>query len=385
MANAYITRIAAFLPNDPVNNDEMESILGQVADKPSRARRTILRSNGIKTRYYAIDPVTGETTHNNAQLTAEAIRRLEDDSFSLDDMDCLVCGTSMADQIMPNHAVMVHGELATPPCEVACTSGVCLSGITALKYAWMGVLSGEFNKAVATGSETASAIMRGQHFSEEVAAKIEALEARPEIAFEKDFLRWMLSDGAGAVLLEPQPAKQGLSLKIDWIFERSYANEMQACMYAGADKQADGSLLGWKSFQSKQWLEQSIFSIKQDVKQLNEYIIHYTVERILEEIQQVKGIKAADVDWFIPHYSSHFFRDKVYEGMKKVGFDVPQDKWFTNLYEKGNTGSASIFIMIEELLHSKKINVGEKILCYIPESGRVSSAFMLLTVCQPEP
>jgi 3-oxoacyl-[acyl-carrier-protein] synthase-3 len=35
------------------------------------------------------------------------------------------------------------------------------------------------------------------------------LEKQPELAFEKDFLRWMLSDGAGAVLLENKPAAQG--------------------------------------------------------------------------------------------------------------------------------------------------------------------------------
>jgi len=66
--------------------------------------------------------------------------------------------------------------------------------------------------------------------------------------------------------------------------------------------------------------------------------------------------------------------------MKKAGCDIPQDKWFTNLPYKGNTGSASIYIMLEELFNSNKIKKGEKILCYIPESGRFSTAFMLLEV-----
>ena len=56
MSNSvYINKIAKFLPNKPVNNDEMEDVLGKIADKPSRARRIILRSNGIKQRYYVID------------------------------------------------------------------------------------------------------------------------------------------------------------------------------------------------------------------------------------------------------------------------------------------------------------------------------------------
>jgi 3-oxoacyl-[acyl-carrier-protein] synthase-3 len=56
------------------------------------------------------------------------------------------------------------------------------------------------------------------------------------------------------------------------------------------------------------------------------------------------------------------------------------DKWFTNLTKCGNTGAASIYIMIEEIYHSGLLQKGQKLLCYIPESGRFSSAFMLLEV-----
>lgn len=383
MSTVYITHIAAFLPNDPVANDEMESLLGLAADTPSRARRTILRSNGIKNRYYAINKKTGQASHSNAQLTAEAIRRLADDEFELSEIDCLVCGTTLPDQLMPNHAVMVHGELAIPPCEVVATAGVCVAGMTAMKYAWLSIASGEHQKAIATGSELLSTSMRGAFFKQEMQSKVKSLNKRPELAFEKDFLRWMLSDGAGAVLLQSSPRKQGQSLKIDWIMERSYANEIDTCMYAGAEKMSDGSLKGWRHFSQDEWLEQSIFSIKQDVKQLNKHVIHYTVERPLQELMEKKALKPEQIDFFLPHYSSEFFRDKVYQGMQKVGFDIPFERWFSNLSSKGNTGAASIYIMLDELLHSGQLKAGQKLLCYIPESGRFSTAFMLLTVSEP--
>lgn len=119
---AYITATAAFLPHAPVSNDEMERVLGQVGAKPSRARRTILRSNGIVSRHYAINPNTLQFTHSNAQLAAEAVRAL---SLPQKNIDCLACGTSIADQLMPGHASMVQGELGLPACDVASTSGVC--------------------------------------------------------------------------------------------------------------------------------------------------------------------------------------------------------------------------------------------------------------------
>lgn len=379
--HAYITNIGAFLPGAPVRNDEMESVLGFVAGKPSRARGPVLRSNGIQTRYYAIDPATGKATHTNAEIAAEAVRALVTDGFSLDQIDCLACGTSLADQLMPNHGSMVHGELAIPSCEVMSTAGVCLSGITALKYATMGVKTGEFHHAVAVASERASAVMRGKFFVNDTDVTPAEFEKRPALAFEKDFLRWMLSDGAGAVLVQPQPAPRGLSLRIDWILERSFANEMNACMYAGAEKLPDGRLKSWMDYDPHEWLDHSIFAVKQDAKQLNEHIIRFTVERMLEEVKRVTGLAGADVDWFLPHYSSEYFRDKLSAAIKRVDFCIPQEKWFTNLTSKGNTGSASIYLMMDELFRSGKLARGQRLLGYIPESGRFSSGFAHLTVC----
>jgi len=376
----YINDIQAFLPNDAVGNKEIENVLGQVGSRPSRAKNLILRSNKIKQRYYAINPATGETTHTNTELTAEAIRKLSSPSFDINTTELLACGTTIADQILPNHALMVHGELGIPSCEVIATSGICLSGTMSLKYGYMSILSGQSSNAVVTGSENASAMMRANKFEAEIENVVDELERQPEIAFEKDFLRWMLSDGAGAALLTSQPNPDSISLEIEWMMQKSYANELDACMYAGAEKQADGSLKGWREYGSQEWLDQSIFSVKQDVKQLNDNIVEYTVTKPLKDLVEQGKVNADEVTYFVPHYSSGYFRDRLYQGMLEAGCDIPQDRWFTNLPSKGNTGSASIYIMLEELFHSGELKVGDTLLCYVPESGRFSTAFMQLKV-----
>ena len=376
----YITHIAAFLPNDPVSNDAMESVLGQIGKRPSRARKLILRSNRIKSRYYAIDPQTGKATHTNAQLTAEAVRKLGDNGCDINKIEVLACGTTLPDQLMPNHALMVHGELAIPPCEAIATAGICLSGIMSLKYGYLSIRSGLSKNVVATGSENVSSIMRGHNFIEDVWSHVEQTAKPPEIAFEKDFLRWMLSDGAGAVWMSDTPNCEGNSLQIDWIFQKSYAGELDTCMYAGAQKIKDGSLQGWRDYFPQEWLKESIFSIKQDIKLLNEKIVEYTVTKPLQKLVEQGKVDAKKIDWYLPHYSSGFFRDKVYTGMQAAGCDIPQKKWFTNLSSKGNTGSASIYIILEELFNSGRLKTGQTLLCFIPESGRFSTAFMHLTV-----
>lgn len=376
----YITRTASFLPNAPVDNDSMEQILGQVGARPSRSRRLILRNNQIRTRYYAIDPLTGKHNYTNAQLCAEAVRGLFADGFAPADIHCLAAASSIPDQIMPGHGTMVHGELGSPPCEVASVSGVCVSGMTAMKYAWLNVAAGQHPNAVAAASEAASYAMKAENFEPELEHKIAALESNPEIAFEKDFLRWMLSDGAGAVLMQAEKPAQGLALRVEWIDQLSYANEQSTCMYAGARKEADGSLTGWQAVDRVACNGESFLSVKQDVKQLNEHITAYTVTRTLPVLREKYALSAGQVDHFVPHYSSHYFRGQLDQAMQSVDFGIDQARWFSNLAEKGNTGSASIYIMIDDLFKSGRLQPGEKVLCYIPESGRFSVCYMLLTV-----
>ena len=371
----YITDTATFLPNAPVDNDSIENLLGLIAGKPSRARRIVLRNNGIRQRYYAIDPATGQTTYSNAELTAAAIRALE----STGEIDCLVTGTSTPDQLMPNHGVMVHGELGIPACEVVSTAGICVAGVTALKYAYMAVLCGSAKNAVATGSELVSPLLQARNFAAESEHRVTELEANPEIAFEKDFLRWMLSDGAGAFRLQGAPRPEGLSLRIDWIDILSQADSMAVCMYAGGEKQADGSLKGWQEFPATEWTSRSLFAIKQDVRLLNENVAYQTIGKSLEKVMVTRGLTPAEVDWFLPHMSSEYFRQPMADCMAAVGFPVAPEKWFTNLHTKGNTGSASIYIMVDELLKSSRLKAGDRLLCFIPESGRFTGSLMYLT------
>ena len=375
---AYITDIAAFLPNAPVDNKNIEKVLGMVHQTPSRTRAVILRNNKIRERYYAIDPETGRPTHSNAQLAAEAVRRLRPyGGFTPDDIECLCCGTSSPDQLMPGHGLMVHGELASKPCEVTSMSGICLSGISALKYAALNVAAGLTANAVATGSELASTFMRADLFNTVTPERADQLEASPAISFDADFLRWMLSDGAGAMFLSAAPSPERLSLKIEWIEHLSFAGQLETCMYSGAVKNEDSSITGWRSLSGAAGAES--FLVKQDVKLLNREIISTIVNRTLTRLVAKHGLSADQMDWFLPHYSSDYFRQSLHDRMGEIGFCIPQERWFTNLPTKGNTGSASIYIMLEELFHSGRLKRGDTVFCMIPESGRFSVAYMLLT------
>jgi len=374
----YINNTSKFLPNEPIENDEMELILGMVDGKPSRYKNIILRQNGIKKRYYVINK-EGDIVYSNAEITANAIRNLESNGFNIKDIEVLSCGTTMADQLAPSHASMVHGELKNRPIEVVSPTGICCSSMYALKYGFLSVMSGLSKNAVCTGSEVISTLLRANKYAKEVDCKKD-LEKNPILAFEKGFLRWMLSDAAGAMLLEDEPNRDGISLRIDWIETVSYANEMETCMYVGCEKLENGDIKGWREFDPDIWLEQSIFSVKQDVKLLKDNIIYLWTTK-LEEILKRKNINTkTDIDYLLPHYSSMFFGQKLYEGLKEQGIEIEIEKWFTNLSYVGNVASASIYVMLDELFHSGRLKKGERIMLLVPESARFSYAYAQLTV-----
>ncbi len=371
----YITAVGAFLPGAPIGNDEMEDYLGYIGGKPSRTKSRILRENGIKTRHYAIDRHQN-TMYRNSEMAAIAVHNaIGNSAASLKDIDFLSTATTHGDVIIPGFSSMVQAEAKLPPMEIASLHGVCGSGIAAIQSAFLQVKAGGKTNAVACASEFPSRIFKSSRYESQ-----RIWQERETLPFDTDFLRFMLSDGAGAFLLQDKPAPSGLSLRIEWIEIKSYAGQYDTCMYAGANK-AEGGQIGksWLDYTSYQEAaDDGAINMKQDIRLVNE-MPKLGVNDFFKLVDEGK-VAASDIDWMACHYSSHFFRSEVFRLLELGGAPIPEEKWFTNLYAKGNTGSASIFIMLEELLNGDRLKENEKILCMVPESGRFLTTFMYLTV-----
>lgn len=379
MPDAFITATSSVLPGPAIPNDAIEQVLGRVGTAPSRLRSRILKNNGIRQRHYAIDPTTGRPTHTTAGLAAEAIRAaVQSRGIPLTDIELMACATSIPEHLMPGHASMVHGELKSHACEIASLHGVCSAGISALKYATMAVQSGGTKNAVVSGTERTSMVLRGGAFRAEIAARTQAEEEDPYLGFNQEFLRWMLSDGAGACVVQDKPRESGLSLKVEWVELVSFAHELPVCMYMGGTPTADGGLVGWRDGESmEEGIRAGVLNIHQEVKLLGKHIVS-TCARSLETVQRKHRFTPDDVTWFLPHYSSEFFRDKTHDALQDVGFPIPYERWCSNLTERGNTGCASSLIMLDDFLASGRLQKGDGVVLLVPESGRFSCGWAML-------
>lgn len=373
MTDVYINSWGSFLPGSPVPNAEMESYIGMIGGKASRNRALVLRQNKIKTRHYALDK-EGKSLHSNAQMAAHAITdAVKNSEVSMENVSYLATSTTIADVLLPGLASHVHAELGLRPIEIANFQSVCASSLMALKSAYTQIKAGEHRCAAVSGSEFASRYFRPGFYEH-----THAYKESGEVPIEADFLRFTLSDGAGAAILEDKPNTRHLSFKIKWIDIRSYADRFETCMVGGGARK-NGHLQHWGDFGGPlAAVDAGALMLTQDFNMLQE-MIPIWVSHYLDLIDRGK-IVIDEIDHLCSHYSSHSLREEAVEALRAAGALIDEEKWFSNLYTCGNTGTASIFIMLEEFCRAKNPKKGEKILCHVPESGRCLHGLMLVEV-----
>ena len=368
--NTYIQGFGVFMPGEPVGNDRIDEFIAPLNKHSERLKRRVLRENGIQLRHYAID-TAGSTVYSATHMAAEAVRHcLTGAGVNIREVSLLCTGSSGADTGMPGFANMLHGELAAQPMETSSHQGVCAAGVAALKHAAAAIELRQHRRAMVATSEFPSRLFKKTRFA----------PSGYNADFDSHFLRWMLSDGAGAVLLGDGASSDGGLLRLKWVHMRSFSGDFPVCMQVGFA--ANGSQRSYLDYDSLADAERDgAFLLRQDVRLLP----HLFDVGIHEYARLVNAgyINPHEIDHFLCHYSSEKFRGVVASLMETAGLAIPQERWFSNLTWRGNTGAASILIMLADFLQAKRPKPGEKILCFIPESGRFTVSFILLEVLQP--
>ncbi|HOY69606.1 MAG TPA: iron-containing redox enzyme family protein [Methylotenera sp.] len=363
--NVYITQTASFLPGDAVDNEEMDSYIGPINKTSGRMKTLILAENGIQKRHYAIDK-NGKSLHSVTSMGAKVVEQLLDNDTRV---EFLSAATTGADSAAPGLANLIQGEMHLPPLETLSVSGICAASIGALNAAALAVESSAKNKAIALASEFPSRLFKASRFQNRTA----------DIDFDAHFLRWMLSDGAGGAFLANHPSSDGVSLKIKWIHQKSFSGDMPTCMQVGMS--VGNQLPGYLDYPTLAEAEKAgAFDLRQNIR-----ILPNLFDLGLHEYAQL--VKEGHVDpkkisHFLCHYSSERFKPMIAKLMEEAGIAIAPEKWFSNLTSKGNTGSASIYIMLDEFFktNSASLNAGDQIFGFVPESGRFSVAYFLLEV-----
>jgi 3-oxoacyl-[acyl-carrier-protein] synthase-3 len=359
MTDCYITSTGSYLPGEPVDNEHIEQYLGNVIGQ-KRIRSKILNANGIQTRHYALDKKQNET-HSLYEIAAKAVMNcLPQDKNPLP-IDYLSAGTTYAPLLAPGLSSLLHDQLSKDKVidhslEINSNSGICSSGAQAFVNAARAVKSGDADAAICVGVEQSSVGLKSKAFRTTYDIPAILRDVRTSKWFMAVFLRYMLSDGAGAFLLEPQPREDHISLKVNWTYSRSFANQAPLCMQ----------------------LPSKTMILSQDVAILARYMAPLS-KKALEGALCAHEETLDNYTMVLPHMSSYYFEPAVKKALAKLSPNRAVPYW-TNLRTAGNTGAASIFIMLDEYLKTKPVASGDRILLFVPESGQFNYVLISLTV-----
>lgn len=374
LRDVYITGLGAHLPGPVIGNDAMEDHIGRIAGRNSIVGRRALRWNGIAGRHYAMRP-DGTVADTNAGMTAKAVAAaLDDAGLGVEALEHLATATTQGDYLVPGHAAAVQAELGANVLEIASYQSVCASALMAAKGAWLQVRAGEAEVAVAAAGEFSSRWFRPAFYEGSA-----LIDARGRLATEADFLRFTLSDGAGAVVMESRPRAEGLSLRIEWIDLTSLAGRFDPCMWAGSTRADRADLTSaWSHAGPTAAHAAGAVALLQDFELLK-IVIRAWIGVWLEKVDTGR-IVPDRVDHLLCHYSARSLRDEIVGLLQGTAAMIPEEKWFTTLPESGNIGSASIWVMLEGFMKSGRPQRGDRVLLIVPESGRAMIGFMMLEV-----
>jgi len=359
MTDCYITSTGSCLPGEPVDNEHIEQYLGNVIGE-GRVRSKILNANGIQTRHYALDKKQN-ATHSLYELAAEAVRDCLTQDRNSPNIDYLSAGTTYAPLLAPGLSSLLHDQLSKDKVinhslEINSNSGICSSGAQAFVNATRAVKSGDADAGICVGVEQSSVGLKSKAFRTTYDIPAILRDVRTSKWFMAVFLRFMLSDGAGAFLLEPQPREQGISLKVNWTYSRSFANQAPLCMQ----------------------LPSRTMILSQDVTILARYMAPLS-KKALEGALCEHEETLDNYTMILPHMSSYYFEPAVKKTLAKLSPNRAVPYW-TNLRTAGNTGAASIFIMLDEYLKTEPVAAGDRLLLFVPESGQFNYVLISLTV-----
>ena len=355
----FLTSTGSFLPGPPIGNDRITDFLGSLSGESDIAQG-VLAMNGIVQRHYAQDEQQ-RATDDVYDLATQAAQACLSERKPIDPVSFLAVGTTYAPYSGPGIASIVHHRLQNAglvchPVEISSHGGICSSSAAALVAAVRSVKLGEHKSALSIGAEHASEVLKSTVI-QPIDDRAGQTDIRNSQWFMSVFLRFMLSDGAGACLLEHQPRAQGISLRVDWTHSRSFANEAPLCMK----------------------LDNATRLLSQDVTILTRYFYRLAGQFVSGALEQ-HGEQLNGYRMVLPHMSSFFFRRKMERIMQDISLDANQPvPYWTNLATSGNTGAASIYVMLDHYLKQHQLTEGDRLLLFIPESGQFNFVLVSLT------
>jgi len=306
---AAITSIGRYLPPQVLDNQHFEQFVA-TNDEWIRTR------TGIVTRHHAEKGVGTST------LATEAAREcLERRGVAASEIDLIVLATITPDMNFPATACLVQEKLGASRAWGFDLSAACSGFVYALAVGAQFIESGAHRKVLVIGAEVMSSILDFQDRTTCV----------------------LFGDGAGAVLLEPTEADEGLL---------TFTNEVDGAGACHLRMPAGGSLLP----PTHETIDKRLHYVKQEGQAVFKYAVRKMAEASIAAVAKA-GLQNDDIDLFIPHQANIRIIDAA-----QARLGLPDSKVVKNISKYGNTTAATIPLGLYTALEEKRLKKGDNLL-----------------------
>ncbi len=330
MANAKITGIASYVPDDILDNE----MLSRMVDTNDEWITTRV---GIKERRILKDPEKGSSF-----LGIKAVEKLLDETgVKPEEVDLLICATSNPDYRFPSTASVITYNAGLKNAYAYDIQAACAGFIVTMQAARAYIEAGLYKKVIVVCAEKMSSMTDYQDRA-----------TCP-----------LFGDAAAAVMVEPTDEPVGV---VDGEFH--------------IDGSGLSNLLMKAAGSAKPASHETVDAREHYIYQEGRSVYKHAVRDMLTSSVSVmnrNGLQVEDVDWFVPHQANLRIIEAVGGRIK-----IPEEKILVNIQHYGNTSAASIPLCLDE--YKNRLHKGDKILLTAFGAGFTWGAMYLIWAIDPK-
>lgn len=301
-----VAGVGSYLPSRIVTNEDISKIVDTTDE-------WIVERTGIHQRHIAAD---GELTSHLA--LAAAREAIADAGIDVQEIDTIILATTTPDNTFPATATTVQAELGLYHGAAFDVQAVCSGFVYALTIADTFVKTGQSKTALVIGAETFSRLLDWTDRTTCV----------------------LFGDGAGAVIVR---GEEGAGTNADRGILTAHLH-------------SDGRYKDKLYVDGGPSSTQSTGHVRMEGREVFRHAVVNIAEAITESLEAT-GLKAEDIDWFVPHQANKRILDGT---AKRIG--LPPEKVVMTVGEQGNTSAASVPLALDKAVKDGRIKRNDLVL-----------------------
>ncbi len=350
MSGITILGSGRYLPGRPIRNETLARVMETDAE-------WIRQRTGIEQRHFAPDGLGVSDLALPAAHEAIAAAGLH-----AEDIDYILFNTMTPDYIFPGSGALLGAKLGIPGVPALDLRQQCAAAPYSFQIADALTASSAARYVLVVGAEAHAGFMPWQDWEllegdqEGIAA-----ESRFRRATEHRGMSVLFGDGAGALVMGRR--------------------EEEGSGLIGAKVHSDGRLHGALrveagGFRRRPFVDQGMLDRDDHIPRMNgRELFKSAVQRlpqVVRELCATHGVALESIDWFIAHQAN----DRINQAVREA-LHLPEEKVPSNIARYGNTSSATIPILMDELLRAGRVKRGQ-LLCFMALGAGINWGAVLM-------